>query len=64
MKKIIKEKLMKKTYNCMVGLKKQQKNLEKNLQLYGRVKKATEKLMNQVSKFEKLECDKSLNINQ
>ena len=37
---------------------------EKNLQLYGRVKKATEKLMNQVSNFEKLECDKSLNINQ
>ena len=44
MKKIIKEKLMKK--------------------VYGLVEKATEKFMNQISNFEELECEKSLNINQ
>ena len=28
------------------------------------VKKATEKLMNQITNFEKLECEKSSNINE
>ena len=37
---------------------------EETLQLYGLVKKATEKLMNQISNFEILECEKSWNINQ
>ena len=37
---------------------------EETLQLYGLVKKATEKLMNQINNFEILECEKSWNINQ
>ena len=37
---------------------------EKNLQLYGLVEKGTEKLMNQISILEELECEKSLNMNQ
>ena len=36
---------------------------KESLQLYGLVEKATEKLMNQISSFEELECEKSLNIN-
>ena len=36
---------------------------EKSLQLYCLVEKATEKLMNQISNFKELECEKSLNIN-
>ena len=34
---------------------------ERRLQLFGLVKKATEELMNQVSKFEELTCEKPLN---
>ena len=37
---------------------------EESLQLCVLVKKATEKLMNQISNFEEFECRKSLNINQ
>ena len=37
---------------------------KESLQLYGLVEKATEKLMNQISGFEELECEKYLNINQ
>ena len=37
---------------------------EETLQLYGLVKKATEKLMNQINNFEILEFEKSWNINQ
>ena len=37
---------------------------EESLKLYGLVKKATEKLMNQISNFEKLEREKSLNMHQ
>ena len=37
---------------------------EKSLQLHGLVKKATEKLINQISNFEELEFQKSLNINK
>ena len=37
---------------------------EESLQLYGLVEKAAEKLMNQTSNFEELECEKSLDINQ
>ena len=37
---------------------------EKNLQLYGLVEKGTEKLMNQISILEELECEKYLNMNQ
>ena len=37
---------------------------EESLQLHGLVKKATEKLINQISNFEELECEKSLNINK
>ena len=37
---------------------------EETLQLFGLVKKATEKLMNQINNFEILECEKSWNINQ
>ena len=37
---------------------------EESLQLHRLVKKATEKLTNQISNFEELECKKSLNINQ
>ena len=36
---------------------------EESLQLHGLVKKATEKLINQISNFEELEFQKSLNIN-
>ena len=36
---------------------------EKSLQLYGLVEKETEKIMNQTSNFEELECEKPLNIN-
>ena len=32
---------------------------EEILQLYGLVKKTTEKLMNQISDFEELECEKT-----
>ena len=34
---------------------------EQRLQLFGLVKKATEELMNQVSKYEELKCKKPLN---
>ena len=37
---------------------------EESLQLYRFVKKATEKLENQISNFEELESGKSLNLNQ
>ena len=37
---------------------------EESLQLHRLVKKTTEKLTNQISNFEELECKKSLNINQ
>ena len=37
---------------------------EESLNLYGLVKKATEKLMNQIRNFEELKREKSLNINQ
>ena len=37
---------------------------EENLQLYRFVKKATEKLENQISNFEELESGKSLNLNR
>ena len=37
---------------------------EETLQLFGLVKKATEKLMNQINNFEILEFEKSWNINQ
>ena len=37
---------------------------EESLQLHGLVKKATEKLINQISNFEELEFQKSLNINK
>ena len=37
---------------------------EESLCLYGLVKKVTEKLMNQISNFEELECKKSSNINR
>ena len=36
---------------------------EESLQLYRFVKKATEKLENQISNFEELESGKSLNLN-
>ena len=35
---------------------------EEILQLYGLVEKATQKLLNQISNYEELECDKSLII--
>ena len=37
---------------------------EESLQLYRFVKKATEKLQNQISNFEELESGKSLNLNR
>ena len=37
---------------------------EESLQLHGLVKKATEKLTNQISNFEESEFEKSLNINK
>ena len=37
---------------------------EESLQLYRLIDKGTEKLMNQISNFEELECEKPLNINQ
>ena len=37
---------------------------EESLQLNGLVEKATEKPMNQISNFEELECEKSLNVSQ
>ena len=37
---------------------------EESLQIYGLVQKSTEKLINQTTNFEELECVKSLNINQ
>ena len=37
---------------------------EESLQLYRFVKKATEKLENQISNFEELESGKSLNLNR
>ena len=37
---------------------------EDSLQLYGLTETATEKLVNQISNFEELEYEKSLNINQ
>ena len=42
-------------------MKKLRKTDEESLQLYGLVEKATEKPMNQISNFEELECEKSLN---
>ena len=44
--------------------KKKKKFDEESLQLYGLIEKATEKLMNQISNTEELECEESLNINQ
>ena len=38
--------------------------IDESLQLYRLIDKATERLMNQISNFEELECEKSLNINQ
>ena len=43
-------------------MKKLRKIDEDSLQLYGLVEKATEKPMNQISNFEELECEKSLNV--
>ena len=37
---------------------------EESLQLFALVKKATEKLMNPISNFEELKCEKSWNIIQ
>ena len=37
----------------------QSKTDQESLQLYGLFKKATEKLTNQISNFEELECEKS-----
>ena len=37
---------------------------EKSLQFFSLDKKATEKLMNQISDFKELECEKYVNINQ
>ena len=45
-------------------MKKLRKIDEESLQLYGLVEKATEKPMNQISNFEELECEKSLNVSQ
>ena len=42
--------------------KKKKKIDEEILQLYGLVEKATQKLLNQISNYEELECDKSLII--
>ena len=46
-------------------MKKNNKKIdEKRLQLHGLVKKATEKVVNQISDFEDLEWEKYLNINK
>ena len=45
-------------------MKKKTKIDEENLQLHCLVKKAADKLMNQITNFEELKCQKYLNINQ
>ena len=45
-------------------MKKKKKTDEENLQLQCSVKKAADKLMNQMTNFEELKCQKYLNINQ
>ena len=50
-------------WHCLIENDKRKVDKE-SLQLHGLIETATEKVINQISNFEELECEKSLNINK